>query len=340
MISSKLTLIACAIVNCAFLVTVQDARAESKQERFDTPQQAAEALVQVAANFDLAAAQKILGPDSADIVSSEDPVTDKNEAQTFATKAKEKLSIEVDKEDPNRAIIVVGNDGLPLPIPLVKQNRKWVFDTELGRQEILRRRIGANELNAIAICRGFVEAQREYAAEKHDDSKVNQYAQNIISSPGKHDGLAWQNADRTWGGPVGPEVAKALQQGYSANADTAYHGYYFKVLKGQGPAAPMGQMDFIIDGAMIGGFALAAAPADYRATGVKTFIVGPDGKVYEKDLGKDTLKIFRAMDRYNPDNTWQETTDDLEPGNDSKGSAAPADNLRLLGGMGNAATRH
>ena len=310
--SSKLTLIVCAIVSCTFLVTLQSAPAESKQERFDTPQQAAEALIQVAANFDLAAAKEILGPDSADIVSSEDPVADKNEAQAFAAKAKEKLSIEVDKRDPNRAIITVGNDGLPLPIPLLKRSGKWVFDTKLGRQEIINRRIGANELNAIAICRGFVEAQLEYAAEKHDHSKVNQYAQNIISTPGKHDGLAWQNADGTWEGPVGPEVAKALQEGYSAKPDTAYHGYYFKVLKGQGPGAPMGQMDFVIGGAMIGGFALAAAPAEYRVTGVKTFIVGADGKVYEKDLGKDTLKILQTVDRYNPDNTWQETQDDLQ----------------------------
>jgi hypothetical protein len=218
----------------------------------------------------------------------------------------------------------VGNDSLPLPIPLVKQNGKWIFDTKLGRQEILNRRVGANELNTIAICRGFVEAQHEYATEKHDHSKVNQYAQNVISSPGKHDGLAWQNADGTWDGPVGPEVAKALQQGYSAKPDTAYHGYYFKVLKGQGPSAPMGQMDFVIGGAMIGGFALAAAPADYRITGVKTFIIGPDGKVFEKDLGKNTLNVFQAMDRYNPDNTWHETQDDLQaaPGAESKGAPA------------------
>jgi hypothetical protein len=322
MISSKLTLILCAIVSCTFLVTSQGAPTESKQERFDTPQQAAEALVQVAANFDLAAAKEILGPDSADIVSSEDPVADKNEAETFAAKAKEKLSIDIDKGDPNRAIIAVGNDGLPLPIPLLRQNGKWVFDTKLGRQEVLRRRIGANELNAIAICRGFVEAQSEYAAEKHDESKLNQYAQNIISTPGKHDGLAWQNADGTWGGPVGPEVAKALQEGYSAKPDTAYHGYYFKVLKGQGPAASMGEMDFMIEGAMIGGFALAAAPAEYRVTGVKTFIIGPDSKVYEKDIGKDTLKAFQDMDRYNPDKPWHETTDDLELDKDAKDSSA------------------
>lgn len=322
--SSKPTLIACAILSWTLLLSFQNASAEPNQTQFDTPRQAAEALIQVAANFDLAAAKEILGPDSADIVSSEDPVADKNEAQTFAAKAKEKLSIELNKEDPNRAVIAVGNDGLELPIPLLKQNGKWVFNTKLGRQEILCRRIGANELNAIAICRGFVEAQHEYATQKHDDSKVNQYAQNIISTPGKHDGLAWQNVDGTWGGPVGPEVAKALQEGYSAKPDTAYHGYYFKLLKGQGPAAPMGQMDFVIDGAMIGGFALAAAPADYRVTGVKTFIVGPDGKVYEKDLGKDTLKAFEAMDRYNPDNTWHETTDDLQTDTDEGGQGPPA----------------
>lgn len=312
MISSKLTVITFAIINCTLLVGLRGAPAKSEQQQFDTPQQAADALVQVAANLDLVAAKEILGPDSADLFSSEDPVTDKNEAQAFAAKAKEKVSIEMDKGDSNRASISVGNDALPFPIPLMKANGKWAFATKLGREELLKRRVGANELNAITICRGFVEAQREYAAEKHDDSKVNQYAQNIISTPGKHDGLGWQNADGTWDGPVGQEVAKALHDGYSAKPDTAYHGYYFKVLKGQGPAAPMGQMDFVIGGAMIGGFALAAAPAEYRVTGVKTFIVGADGKVYEKDLGKDTLKIFQAMDRYNPDETWQETTDDLK----------------------------
>jgi len=185
-------------------------------------------------------------------------------------------------------------------------------DTKVGREEILNRRVGANELNAIAICRGFVEAQHEYAQEKHDDSKVNQYAQHILSTPGKHDGLTWQNPDGTWGGPVGEEVAKALAEGYSAQRGQPYHGYYFKVLKGQGAAAPMGEMDFLVGGAMIGGFALAAAPAEYRVTGVQTFIVGPDGVVYEKDLGSDTLKTFQSMDRYNPDKTWKVSKDDVE----------------------------
>jgi Protein of unknown function (DUF2950) len=288
------------------------AAAQPQQKQFDTPKQAADALIQIAANFDVAAAKEILGPDSEDIIASEDPVQDKNRAAAFANKAKEKSSVELDKKSPNHAILLVGKDDFPLPIPIVKRNGKWLFDTKVGREEILNRRIGANELNAIEICRGFVEAQHEYAQEKHDDSKVNQYAQHVLSTPGKHDGLAWKNPDGTWGGPVGEEVAKALEEGYKAERGQPYHGYYFKVLKGQGPAAPMGEMDFVVGGAMIGGFALAAAPAEYRVTGVQTFIVGPDGVVYEKDLGPDTLKIFQSMDRYNPDTTWEVTEDDVE----------------------------
>src|SRR5438034_2662928 len=322
MTSAKISLIAPAIaISCLLGLALHaaapakpDAAAASqpKQKEFDTPKEAADALVQVAANFDAAAAKEILGPDSEDIVASEDPVQDKNRAQAFADKAKEKMSVQTDKKNPNQAIVLVGNDDFPLPIPLVKRNGKWSFDTKVGREEILNRRVGANELNAIDICRGFDEAQHEYAMEKHDGSKVNQYAQHILSTPGKHDGLAWQNPDGTWGGPVGEEVGKALEEGYKAQRGTPYHGYYFKVLTGQGPAAPMGEMDFVVGGAMIGGFALAAAPAEYRVTGVMTFIVGPDGVVYEKDLGPDTLKTFQSMDRYNPDKTWKVTEDDVE----------------------------
>src|SRR6266699_1633542 len=322
MTSSKFTLIASAIASFWLLGFGLHAAAPSKsdaasaaqpaQKQFDTPQQAADALIQVAGNFDVAAAKEILGPDSEDIVASEDPVQDKNRAAEFAAKAKEKSSIEIDKKDPRRAILLVGNDDFPLPIPVVKRKGKWSFDTKVGREEILNRRIGGNELNAIQICRGVVEAQKEYAAEKHDDSKVNQYAQHILSTPGKHDGLAWQNPDGTWGGPVGEEAAKALEEGYSAGQGKPYHGYYFKVLKGQGPAAPLGQIDFVVKDAMIGGFALAAAPAQYRVTGVQTFMVSHDGVVYEKNLGPDTLKVFQDMDRYNPDNTWKVTEDDVE----------------------------
>jgi DUF2950 family protein len=323
MTSSKFFTIAWAILNCTFLTLISQGAPEQKQEstpsasqpqqkQFDTPKEAVDALIQVAGNFDPAAAKEILGPDSDDIIASEDPVEDKNRATAFAEKAKEKNAIEMDKKDPNRAILLVGNDDFPLPIPIVKRKGKWSFDTKVGREEILNRRIGANELNAIQVCLGFVEAQKEYAAEKHDDSKVNQYAQRIISTPGKHDGLAWQNPDGTWGGPVGEEAAKALEEGYSVGQGKPYHGYYFKVLKGQGPAAPLGQIDFVVKDAMIGGFALAAAPAQYRVTGVQTFMVSHDGVVYEKDLGRDTLKIFQGMDRYNPDSTWKVTEDDVE----------------------------
>ena len=281
------------------------------QEQFDSPKQAADALIAVATNFDAAKAKDILGPDSDDIVSSEDAVADKNQATAFANKAKEKTSVDIDKKDPNHAILIVGKDDFPLPIPIVKSKGKWFFDTKVGREEILNRRVGANELNAIEICRGFVEAQHEYAQDKHDDAKVNQYAQKIISTEGKHDGLAWKNPDGTWGGPVGEAVAKAIEEGYTTQGKP-FHGYYFKVLKGQGPDAPMGEMDFVVGGAMIGGFALAAAPADYRVTGVQTFVIGPDGIVYQKDLGPDTLKTFQSMEKYNPDKTWQETNDDME----------------------------
>jgi len=286
------------------------ATAAAKQKEFDTPEAAAAALVEAAAAFEVPALKEILGPASADIVASEDPVMDKERAQTFVTKAKEKQAIEVDPKNPNRAILAVGEDAFPLPIPLVKHKDKWSFDTKAGLQEILLRRIGANELDAIAICNGFVEAQHEYASTKHDGAIVNQYAQRIISTPGKQDGLAWQNAEGKWEGPVGEEIAKALQQGYAKkDKPQPYHGYYFKVLKGQGPAAPLGQLDFMVGGAMIGGFALAAAPAQYQVTGVKTFIVSHTGVVCEKDLGPNTLDLFQKLDLFNPDKSWTPTED-------------------------------
>ena len=287
------------------------AASQTAQKQFNTPKEAADSLIAAVESYDVAQLKEIFGPDVADIISSADPVSDKNRAAKFVAKAKEKTDVGMDPKNPNRAILTVGNDNFPLPIPIEKKQAKWVFDTKIGRQEILNRRIGSNELDAIAICRGFVEAQHDYALEKHDDAKVNQYAQKIISTPGKHDGLAWQNADGTWGGPIGQGVARALEQGYTQKSTPQpYHGYYYKILKGQGPAAPLGQMDFVVDGAMIGGFALAAAPAQYRVTGVKTFMVGPNGIVYEKDLGSNTLKTFQEMDRYNPDKTWQATEDE------------------------------
>ena len=275
---------------------------------FATPQEAATSLIQAAESFDATALKEILGPDGQDLVSSEDPVRDKNAAAEFAAKAREKNEVTLDPKNSKRAVLSVGTDDWPLPIPLVKRGEKWFFDAKAGREEILFRRIGANELDAIQICRGYVEAQHEYALEKHDNAEVNQYAQRIISTPGKHDGLAWQDPDGSWGGPVGEGIAKAIQQGYS-NKSQPYHGYYFKVLKGQGPAAPLGQMSFVVNGAMIGGFALAAAPAEYRVTGVETFIVSHEGIVYQKDLGPSTLNLFKTMELYNPDKTWIPTDD-------------------------------
>jgi hypothetical protein len=278
------------------------------QKVFATPNDAAKALVQAAENFDVNTLVEILGVQGEDLVSSEDKVRDKNNALAFAARAREKIQITPDPKNPKRVVLSVGDEDWPLPIPIVNRNGKWLFDTKEGREELLRRRIGSNELDAIQICRGYVEAQNEYATEKHDADEVNEYAQRIISTPGKHDGLAWQNPDGTWGGPVGEAAARAMAQGYSERSQP-YHGYYFKILKGQGPDTPLGKMDFVVNGAMIGGFALAAAPAEYGVLGIKTFIVSYEGVVYEKDLGPDTLSIFKSMELYNPDKTWKRTND-------------------------------
>jgi Protein of unknown function (DUF2950) len=276
---------------------------------FDTPQAAADALVKAAGDFNVPELLAILGPEGNDIVASDDTVQDKNYAQQFAKDAAAKLDVEISKSNPNRATIVVGDNLWPAPIPIVKVNGKWYFDTKEGKQLVLFRRIGANELDAITVCRGFVSAQREYASEIHDDSGVNQYAQKIFSTPGKQDGLFWKNDDGTPGGPIGEAVAKALSEGYTAGKG-GFHGYYFKILKGQGPAAPNGAINYVIEGVMIGGFALVAVPAEYRVTGVKTFVVSYEGTVYQKDLGPDSLNIVKAMELYNPDKTWHPTDDE------------------------------
>ena len=278
------------------------------QKTFATPQLAAAALIQACDSYDVAAMKQILGPRGEDLVSSQDQVQDKNVTLAFAAKAREQNSISIDPKDADRAMLLVGNDNWPMPIPIIKRNGTWFFDTKAGRDEVLLRRIGSNELDAIEICRNYVEAQLEYAQTKHDGSAVNQYAQRVISSPGKQDGLVWRNADGSPGGPISEGFADALQQGYT-NKNKPYHGYFFKILKGQGPSAPLGRIDFVVEGAMIGGFALAAAPADYRVTGVKTFIVSYEGVVYQKDMGPDTLKKFKEMELYNPDKTWTRTDD-------------------------------
>ena len=271
---------------------------------FDTPQQAADALVAAAEQFDERALVEIFGPSGEDIVFSGEYPQDRKRAADFAAEAREKKSVSVDPKKENRAFLLVGNEDWPFPVPIVKLGAKWAFDAKAGRQELLYRRIGSNELDAIDICRGYVEAQHDYALQKREGYDVNQYAQRIVSTPGKQDGLAWQNPDGSWGGPIGEKIARAIEQGYSGSAEP-YHGYFFKILKGQGPAAPLGEMDFVVEGVMIGGFALVAAPAEYGVTGVKSFIVSHDGVVYEKDFGSATLNAFIKMERFNPDRSWK-----------------------------------
>lgn len=274
----------------------------TSQTTYATPEAAAEALIRAAEQYDISALRQILGKDGMDLVVTQDAVQDKNQLASFAAQAKNLTRIDRDSAGTS-ATLIVGAEEYPVPIPIVEEAGQWRFDTPAGREEVLFRRIGQNELTAIDICRGFVEAQKDYAADKHDGSTVNQYAQKIISTPGKQDGLAWRAPDGTWQGPVGEAVARVITEGYSSKTEP-YHGYFFKVLKGQGPAAPLGEMDFLVDGAMIGGFALVASPADYRVTGVKSFIVSHTGVVYEKDLGPTTLEQFKAMERFNPDSTW------------------------------------
>jgi hypothetical protein len=272
-------------------------------ETFDTPEQAADALVAAAEKFDEAAMKQIFGPNGASIVITGEKPQDHQRAADFAAQAREKKTVSVDPKTGNRAFLLVGNSDWPFPVPIVKKGDKWFFDVAAGRQELLNRRVGQNELDAIQVCRGYVEAQRQYAYKKREGYDVNQYAQRIISTPGKQDGLAWQTADGTWEGPIGEKIAHAIAQGYTSGAQP-YHGYFFKILKGQGPAAHLGRMDFVVKGMMIGGFALVAAPAQYRVSGVKTFIVSNDGIVYQKDLGPTTLEKFKAMELFNPDKTW------------------------------------
>jgi hypothetical protein len=270
---------------------------------FTSPERAANALVGAAEQFDEKALIGLFGPHGEDIVLSGEYAQDKQRAADFVAKAHEKMTVSVDPKTRTRASLIVGNDDWPFPVPLVKRNGRWLFDAKAGRQEILYRRIGSNELDAIEICRGYVEAQHEYALKPREGYVVNQYAQRIISTPGTQDGLAWRTADGTWEGPIGEQIARAIEQGYTKRTEP-YHGYFFKVLKGQGPAAPLGQMNFVVNGVMIGGFALVAAPAKYGVTGVKTFIVSHDGVVYEKDLGPATMNAFEKMERFNPDSSW------------------------------------
>jgi len=302
---SAMTFRMCSGIACAALLSAASWAADPVvvQKTFPTPEAAAEALFAAAETYDVPALKAIAGPDGVDLVVTDDPVLDKKLAAEFAAQARVKTQYVRDPKNPKIVTLVLGAENWPAPTPLVEKNGTWRFDSKKGREEILFRRIGTNEFDAIDVCVGYVEAQHEYASQKRDGSPVNQYAQRIISTPGKQDGLAWKLPDGTWAGPVGEDIAKYIAEGYSDRYEP-FHGYYFKTLKGQGPAAPMGEMSFVVNGVMIGGFALVAAPATYRVTGVKTFIVSSTGIVYQKDLGPSTLDQFRLMETYNPDKTW------------------------------------
>jgi len=299
---SLLCVLAWASVSAAVLLAAPRPPVRTAR-RFDTPRQAADALVNAAEKFDVVALTEIFGPDGDAVIFSGEFAQDRKIAAEFAAEAREKKSVSVDPKSGRRAFVLVGNEDWPFPVPLVKSGQKWFFDSKAGGQELLNRRIGANELDAIEICRGYVVAQDEYALQRRKVYDVHQYAQRIVSTSGKQDGLAWRNPDGTWGGPIGENIARAIEQGYTGSAEP-YHGYFFKILKGQGAAAPLGEIDFVVKGVMIGGFALVAAPAEYGVTGVRTFMVSHDGVVYEKDLGPETLGEFNKMERFNPEKSW------------------------------------
>jgi hypothetical protein len=278
------------------------------QQSFKTPDEAASALVDAARAGDVKLLTKVLGPDGEDIVSSGDPVADAatREKFTAAYEAKHQIKAEGD----SKAVIIIGQQDYPLPIPLVRKDGQWQFDTVAGRQEILLRRIGRNELDAIQSCLAYVDAQNEYAETDRTGSGMNTYAQRIVSSPGKKDGLYWPAAQGEEPSPLGELVAEATSQGYRVGDGRApFHGYYFKILTKQGPAASGGELDYIVRDKMIGGFALVAYPAEYENSGVMTFIVNHRGDVFQKDLGPGTAKIAERLTSFNPDKSWQKVSD-------------------------------
>jgi hypothetical protein len=274
------------------------------QQRFNTPQDGADALVAAARAGDTRALLTVLGRGGVEIVSSGDAVQDEETRKLFvaAYDARHDVSVAGDK-----ATMILGNGEWPFPIPLVKKNDTWVFDTLAGREEVLARRIGRNELATIQACLAYVDAQNEYG-------ESGAYAQRIVSSPGKKDGLYWPTAAGEPPSPLGEEVALATLRGYRVGGERApYNGYYFKILTEQGATAPGGELDYVIHGKMIGGFALVAYPAQYGNSGVMTFVVNHNGDVYEKDLGPSTARTASRMSEYNPDRTWKKVVDTAPP---------------------------
>ena len=298
----------------ATIILFAMATAALAQQDYKTPQDAVDALVATARSGDQEAALAVLGRGGEDVISSGDKVSDDAVRQRFVTSydAKHKITLEGD----SKAILMIGDNDYPFPIPIAhNKNGTWSFDTEAGRREILYRRIGHNELDAIQTCLAYVDAQNEYAGKDRTGAGVGAYAERFISAPGKKDGLYWPSAPGEEQSPLGELFAAASRQGYRAGEGRSpYHGYYYKILTKQGPAAAGGAADYVVNGNMIGGFALVAYPAQYRNSGVMTFIVNYAGTVFQKDLGHDTADIAANMTSFNPDETWNKI-DMAEPAN-------------------------
>jgi len=279
----------------------------TKQEKFKSPEDAVTALIQATRTNDTKELLAIFGPRGKDIISSGDAVADSIARERFVKAAGE--SVKFEKLDNKTVLPVIGKDACSFPIPIVQSGRQWVFSTEEGRQEILNRRIGRNELNTIQFSLQYADAQREYFAKDHDGSGVLQYAQRFRSNKGQKNGLYWEAAPGEEESPLGPLVARATEEGYTARKPgekrVPYHGYFFNILKRQGSNAPGGAKDYVINGKMTAGFALLAYPAQYGVSGIMTFEINDQGIVYEKDLGPKTEEVAKAITQYDPDNTWQ-----------------------------------
>ena len=282
----------------------------AQEKQFATPEEAVKALTAAAVTKDTNALDAIFGPELRGLVSA-DAVQASNRFVIFARRISEKTALARESDD--KMVLAIGNDDWPFPIPLARRDGQWLFDTAAGREEILNRRIGMNELGTIRVCHAYVEAQREYAGKDRIGDGVLQYAQYLRSSPGKHDGLYWHAAEGDEASPFGPLIAEARGEGYRkeskimTGARTPYHGYYFKILTRQGPHAAGGKYNYIINGRMIAGFALVAWPAQWGNSGIMTFIVNQQGRVCEKNLGPKTAELARAMTTYEPDPTWKPT---------------------------------
>ena len=299
--------VALTAVTAALSVAACTARQTEPSERhFATPEDAVRALTDTVKGGKLDELLTYFGPEGRELVGSSDPATGRRNQEVFLAAMAEEWHLE--DRDPNTKELVVGNEDWPFPIPLVKDTNGWRFDAAAGKDEVLARRIGRNELAVIDICRAYVGAQREYARRGHDGAKPGGYARRFNSDPGKQNGLYWPSKRGEPRSPLGDLVASAASDGAdlaSRKEAAPFHGYHFRILTAQGPAAPGGEMDYVKNGAMTGGFALVAWPAQYDATGIMTFVVAADGTVLEKDLGPDTATAVKAITRYDPDPSWQ-----------------------------------